>query len=274
MSDDAAVGDATGAPSYVVSFNVDQLTLGAGVRRPRQPAALPLPVPGRNGGGRRLAARPGAQPGTDAAQSELGSFGSYVAVADGDGNQLASAFVFVTAASGQAEGAAGVTLDAPVGPGGVPLFGGLRSVRTPSPALPAGQAFARVTWRLPSGAGGAAEPYAAVPSGFSLTVTVNVAGRRNFTLPTSSSPDSSSSASSSPPAVVARAAPAADASTPSVTWFPCSRPSGRCSWTRSASPRAMAARTGHRRVAHHRRGGHRPDRVHHRLQPERRGQRA
>ena len=224
MSDDAAVGDATGAPSFVVSFNVDQLTLGAGV------AGLASPLPqflSQSPAGTEAAAA--WLPDLELSQAQTllnlssGAFGSYVAVADGDGNQLASAFVFVTAASGQAEGAAGVTLDAPVDLAATPLFGGLLSgVRiTDLGVTYASQAFAQGDITLPSGAGGAAEPYAAVPSGFSLTVTVDSGGSaQTFTLPTSSSPDSSSSASSSPQAVVARAAPAADASTPSVTWFP------------------------------------------------------
>ena len=224
MSDDAAVGDATGAPSFVVSFNVDQLTLGAGV------AGLASPLPqflSQSPAGTEAAAA--WLPDLELSQAQTllnlssGAFGSYVAVADGDGNQLASAFVFVTAASGQAEGAAGVTLDAPVDLAATPLFGGLLSgVRiTDLGVTYASQAFAQGDITLPSGAGGAAEPYAAVPSGFSLTVTVDSGGSaQTFTLPTSSSPDSSSSASVSPRAVVARAAAPADSSAPSVTWFP------------------------------------------------------
>jgi hypothetical protein len=220
MSDDTAVGDATGAASFVVSFNIDQLTLGAGV------AGLASPLPqflSRAPAGTQAAAA--WLPDLELSQAQTlldlssGAFGSYVAVADGDGNQLASAFVFVTAASGQAEGAAGVTLDAPVDLAATPLFGILLSgVKiTDLGVTYASQAFAQGDIKLPSGAGGATEPYAAVPSGFSLTVTVDAGGSaQQFALPASGGDGAPGNAQSLQPAVRPLDAPADG---PPVSWF-------------------------------------------------------
>jgi hypothetical protein len=225
MADGAATGDGASAPSFVLSLNIDQSTITAtatGLASPLQSLIGQLP-------GGTQAAQPWL-PGLDLSTAEAqlglssGKFGAYVAVSDGEGNQLASVFFFLDpAASGGEDAAIGIALDTPVDLAATPLFGAvLAGVRITGFGVSyASRAFAAGEIVLPSGPGGATVPYATVvPPGFGLTATVDAgSSAQTFTLP---APDSSSP---SPSAVSVagnggtRAAPADDTDIPQVTWF-------------------------------------------------------
>jgi hypothetical protein len=226
MPDGSSADGAPGALSFVLSFNVDQSTFGAGATGLASPLQQLI---GQAPAGTQQAQAWLPDLSLSAAQTLLnlssGNVGAYVTVSDSGGNSLASVFFFLEPGGGQDAAAAGITLDAPVDLAATPLFGGLLSgVRiTDFSVSYASQAFAAGDITLPSGPGGAAQPYqTALPSGFGLTVTVTDGGSaQTFTLPASSSADSSpsaSSATSSSLVSLTSAAPSAP-STPSVTWF-------------------------------------------------------
>ena len=230
MPDGPTADGAPGTPSFVLSFNVDQLTLGAGATGLASPLSQLI---GQAPAGTQQAQAWLPDLSLSAAQTLLdlssGNFGGYVTVSDAGGNSLASVFIYFAPGGGQDAAAAGITLDAPVSLAATPLFGGLLSgvQITGFSVSYASQAFAAGDITLPSGPGGAAQPYqAALPSGFGLTVTVDAGGSaQTFTLPPSSSDGSSPSAPSatSSPLVPAAEAPSAAAPSappaPSVTWF-------------------------------------------------------
>src|SRR5277367_4233568 len=128
MADDSTTGGAPVSPSFVVSFNIDQMTLGAGA------GGLSSPLRQFFGAGGPAAAQQ-AQPWLPdfelnevATQLNLssGNFGVYVTVSDGNGNPLATVFFFL-APGEQDAAAAGMTLDTPVSLADTPLFGALLS---------------------------------------------------------------------------------------------------------------------------------------------------
>ena len=124
MADAPAAGTATGGASLNLTFDLDQLAIGAGVAglsSPLQTLLAQLPA--------ATQAALAWLPDLDLTQAQTvlnlqsGDFGAYVAVSDADGNPLASTFLFVTPASGQTQAAIGLTLDIPVDLAGTPLFG-------------------------------------------------------------------------------------------------------------------------------------------------------
>lgn len=220
--------------SFKISFNLDMLTLGAGADGLSSPLNQLL-TQAPAGTQAALAWLP------DLALSDMqtalnlktGDFGAYVAVADAEGNQLASTFVYLTSGSsgdaggGQSEAAIGVTLDEAVSLSGTPLFGPLLSgVQLSGLAVSyASQGFGTQDFPLPSGPGGAAQPHPALPPGAGLTVTMDAGGSAQpFTLPAPSDGSAAAVPARAGPSAARAAAPAAvpaaaAADAPAVTWF-------------------------------------------------------
>ena len=228
MADAPTAGAATGGASLNLTFDLDQLAIGAGVvglNSPLQTLLAQLPA--------ATQAALAWLPDLDLTQAQTllnlqsGNFGAYVAVSDADGNPLASTFLFVSPASGQTQAAIGLTLDLPVDLAATPLFGMLLAgVKiTDFEVTYASQDFAAGSIVLPPGA--PSPP--AVPADFGLTVTVDSGGTaQTFTLPSASS---DGTASASPDAQSGRPAPGPDqglagrplvsqaAGAPPVSWF-------------------------------------------------------
>jgi hypothetical protein len=232
MPDGSSADGAPSAPSFLLSFNVDQLTFGAGATGLASPLQQLI---GQAPAGTQQAKAWLPDLSLSSAQALIslssGNFGAYVTVSDSDGNSLASFFFYLEPGGGQDAAAAGITLDAPVDLAATPLFGGLLSgvQITDFSVSYASQAFAAGIM-LPSGPGGAAQPYqTALPSGFGLTVTATAGGSaQTFTLPSGSS---DSTASTSPEAQRVLSAPGLDrgppdrplasqaGGAPPVSWF-------------------------------------------------------
>jgi hypothetical protein len=228
MAEAPTAGAATGGASLILTFDLDQLAIGAGVvglSSPLQTLLAQLPA--------ATQAALAWLPDLDLTQAQTllnlqsGDFGAYVAVSDADGNPLASTFLFVTPVSGQTQAAIGLTLDIPVDLAATPLFGMLLAgVKiTGFEVTYASQDFAAGSIVLPPGS--PSPP--AVPADFGLTVTVDAGGTaQTFTLPSVSS---DGTASASPDAQSARPAPGLDQAplarplasqaggAPPVSWF-------------------------------------------------------
>jgi hypothetical protein len=228
MADAPTAGAAAGGASLNLTFDLDQLAIGAGVvglSSPLQTLLAQLPA--------ATQAALAWLPDLDLTQAQTllnlqsGDFGAYVAVSDADGNPLASTFLFVSPASGQTQAAIGLTLDLPVDLAATPLFGMLLAgVKITGFELTyASQDFTAGSIVLPPGA--PSPP--AVPADFGLTVTVDAGGTaQTFTLPSASS---DGTAPASPDAQSVRPAPGLDrgptgrplaaqtGGAPPVSWF-------------------------------------------------------
>ena len=123
MADASARRAAIGAASLILSFDLDQLAIDAevtGLSSPLQKLLSQVPA----GTQAALAWLPDLDL-TEAATHlnlQSGDFGAYVAVADADGNQLASTFVFLASVTGQPQAAIGLTVDDAVSLAGLSLI--------------------------------------------------------------------------------------------------------------------------------------------------------
>jgi hypothetical protein len=212
-----AGGTAGGDATLILSFDLDKLAIGAGVTGLSSPLQKLLSQ-APQGTQAALAWLPDLE--LSDAQTLLdlqtGDVGAYVAVADADGNQLASTFVFLTSVTGQPQAVIGLTVDDAVSLAGIPLFGALLSgvqftglgVSYATQDFPAGE------FTLPSGPDGAGVAHPEVKPGFGLTITVDAGGSaQTFTLPAGSDGGSGSAA------LAARSPTAQDSTGPPVTWF-------------------------------------------------------
>lgn len=219
MAGGAAPGGFPGRVSFVLSFDLDQLTLAAGAAglSSSLPQLIKQSPAGTQAAGAWL-------PDLDLTQAEAllnlstGDVGAYAAVADAEGNQLASAFVYVKPAASPVAAAAGVSLDASVDLAATPLFGALLSGVTIGGlgVSYASQEFAAGDIELPSGPDGGIQAYQRVPAGFGLRVTVTAGGSSQaFSL--GDGPGTGSGTGPGPSALVSGAADSAAG--PAVTWF-------------------------------------------------------
>jgi hypothetical protein len=229
---DALTGAATTTPgraSLILTFDLDQLAVGAGVTglsSPLQKLLAELPA------GTQTALA--WVPDLDLTQAQTllnlqsGDFGAYVAVSDANGNQLASTFLFLTTASGETQAAIGLALDIPVDLAATPLFGSLLSgVKvTDLEVTYASQDFTVGSIVLPPGC---PPPSRDVPSGFGLVFTVDAEGSaQSFVLPPATSDNTSSIPATAPRRLLvpgpgqggARPLASQTDSAPPVSWFP------------------------------------------------------